>query len=337
MTNRERVLATLQHRQPDRIPCSIGFTKDAHARMAAFYGDPKFQEKIPNCFSDLHLDTGAIWREVRPNIWADEFGVEWNRTVDHDIGVVCNTVITEDNIETAPLPPAAPDPALIERIRRLCDNKLAEDRFVGSGFGFSLFERAWTLAGMETILMWMAAEPEKLHRLLDRILELNLARIDAVCALDIDSVYFGDDWGQQNGLIMGPHAWREFFKPRLREMYGLVKRRGKFLKIHSCGCVQEIFPDLIEMGLDVFNPFQPEVMDPFEMKRKFGDRLCFHGGISTQRLLPYGTPDQVRTEVRRLLDEVGRNGGYFAAPAHAIPGDAKPENIHAMLEVLKNQ
>lgn len=148
---------------------------------------------------------------------------------------------------------------------------------------------------------------------------------------------FGDDWGHQTGLIMGPKLWRQFIKPRIKQMYGLVKSKGKFVFIHSCGKVNEIFPDLIECGLDVFNPFQPEVMDVFEMKKKYGSSLSFYGGISTQRTLPYGTPAQVRDEVKRLLDVVGKNGGYIAAPAHDIPADAKPENIAAMIEVLRNQ
>ena len=90
---------------------------------------------------------------------------------------------------------------------------------------------------------------------------------------DIDGVKFGDDWGQQNGLIFGGRLWRRFIKPRLARMYGMVKRAGKAVMIHSCGRVQELFPDLIELGLDVFNPFQPEVMDPYEMKRQFGREL----------------------------------------------------------------
>ena len=131
--------------------------------------------------------------------------------------------------------------------------------------------------------------------------------------------------------------WREFIGSRVKQMYAAVKAKGKFVFIHSCGKVQEVFSDLIDYGLDVFNPFQPEVMDPFEMKKKFGDRLSFFGGISTQRLLPYGTVQQVKGEVKRLLDVVGKDGGYIASPAHATPSDAKPENIAAMIEVLRNQ
>jgi len=94
---------------------------------------------------------------------------------------------------------------------------------------------------------------------------------------------------------------------------------------------------LIDSGLDAFNPFQPEVMDPFEMKKTYGDRLCFYGGISTQKLLPHGTPEQTREQVKRLLDEVGKNGGYFPSPAHDTPADAKPENVAAMIDVLQSQ
>ena len=120
-------------------------------------------------------------------------------------------------------------------------------------------------------------------------------------------------------------------------MYRLVKSKGKYVMIHCCGKVDELFPDLIECGLDIFNPFQPEVMDVFEMKKRYGDRLCFYGGISTQRTLPYGTVAEVKDEVNRLIDIVGENGGYIASPAHDIPADAKPENIATMIEVLQSQ
>lgn len=148
---------------------------------------------------------------------------------------------------------------------------------------------------------------------------------------------FGDDWGSQYGLLMGPELWRDYIKPRVTQMYQAVRRSGKFVIIHSCGKVAELFPELIECGLHCFNPFQPEVIDVFEAKRRYAGRLSFYGGISTQRTLPYGTVREVKDEVNRLLDEVGRGGGYIAAPAHAIPGDARPENVAAMIEVLQTQ
>lgn len=334
MNNKERVLASVRHRQPDKIPYNIGFTYKAGQKMAAYYGDPNFAARLNNCFASLGTSPANAWRETAPDIWEDEFGVQWNRSVDKDIGVVCNCRVTPETLAEYKFPdPADPSryaayPAFIAAHPADC---------LEAGIGFSLFERAWTLAGMETILEGMVANPEFVHEFLDRIMDYNLQIIDRACSYPIDVMHFGDDWGQQTGLIMGPKLWREFIKPRIRQMYQRVKARGKIVSIHSCGKVDEVFPDLIEIGLDIFNPFQPEVMDVFAMKRKYGDRLTFYGGISTQKTLPFGTVQQVKDEVRRLLDQVGKDGGYIASPAHAIPGDAKPENVAAMLEVLNNQ
>lgn len=333
-SNRERVLASLNHRWPDRVPYHIGFTEKTRRLMAQFYGDPDVAAHLGNCLTVLSCEPEGAWREVAPDIWEDQFGVRWNRTIDKDIGIVCNRLVTPENVRTY----ALPDPHDPSRYQGFTEAIAAHrDGFIVVNHGFSLFERAWTLAGMENLLAAMVIDKPFVNTLLDRILEFNLQLIEHVCAYDIDAMMFGDDWGQQRGLLMGPHLWREFIKPRIRQMYDAVKARGKFVFIHSCGKVDEIFPDLIECGLDVFNPFQPEVIDVFAAKETYGSALCFYGGISTQRLLPFGTVDQVRDEVRRLLDIVGHNGGYIAAPAHDIPAGAKPENIAAMIEVLQNQ
>lgn len=334
MTNRERVLATLGHQQPDRVPYHIDFTQKALARFQAYAGGDRLKS-LQNCLTMYEMEPANAWRETVPDIWEDQFGVQWNRSVDKDIGVVCNTCVTPDNVNTYHFPDPD-DPSLYQRLRDILAVGKG-DQFIVSSIGFSLFERAWTLAGMENVLMAMVADPDFVNILLDRILDFNLRVIANTCRLDIDAMRFGDDWGQQTGLIMGPGLWRQFIYPRVRQMYQAVKARNKFVSIHSCGKVQEIFPDLIEAGLDVFNPFQPEVMDPVTMKKQFGRHLVFFGGISTQRLLPFGTVAQVKKEVRELLQIVGEQGGYIAAPAHAIPGDAKPENIAAMLDVLQNQ
>jgi len=282
----------------------------------------------------LGVEPADSWREVEPDIWQDQFGVLWDRTVDKDIGTVCNQTISPESLATYQFPNPDDPSRYVEYAEAI---KARDDRFIVANLGFSLYERAWTLLGMENLLVAMAADKRLVHDLLDRILVFNLRVIENVCAYDIDAMMFGDDWGMQTGLQMGPKSWREFIKPRIKQMYGLVKSKGRFVFIHSCGKVDAIFPDLIECGLDVFNPFQPEVMDVFSVKRTYGNQLTFFGGISTQRTLPYGTPEQVRDETRCLLDEIGRNGGYIASPAHAIPADAQPENIAAMIQVLQNQ
>ena len=115
-----------------------------------------------------------------------------------------------------------------------------------------------------------------------------------------------------------------------------IRGAGKYVSQHSCGCVQELFDGLVEMGLNMFNPFQPEVMDVFEVKHRYQGRLSFHGGMSIQKTLPFGTTREVRDLARRLL-EAGREGGYIFAPSHAVPNDVPPENLVAMVEVLKAQ
>lgn len=334
MTNRDRILATLAHQQPDHIPYQVSFTQPARARFEAYAGKERLSS-LENSLTMCGIEPACCWREIAPDIWQDHYGVQWNRTVDKDIGVVGNTCVTPDNVESFSLPDS--DESSCYAALRAAVTAGKGNNFIVGNIGFSLFERAWTLSGMENILRGMLLESDFVHRLLDRILAFNLRLIENACRLEIDALMFGDDWGQQSGLIMGPELWREFIYPRIRQMYQAVKTRGKFVFIHSCGKVQELFPALIEAGLDVFNPFQPEVMDPFAMKKQFGEQLTFFGGISTQRLLPFGTVAQVKREVRELLKVVGAQGGYVAAPAHSIPGDAKPENIAAMLDVLQNQ
>jgi len=328
-------LTALNHQQPDKVPYDIRFTQPAHARMAEYYGDADFESKLGNCFTWFRPYPHDVrFRLVAPDIWEDEFGVRWNRTIDKDIGVPCNQLITPQNMDEFEWP-NPDDPARYEFIAKAVGK--TKDNTVLVSLGFALFERAWTLVGMENLLMYMLTDKDFVNRLFDRILQYNLSIIEHACSLDIDIFRFGDDWGHQRGLLMGIDLWRRFIRPRIKRMYELVKSKGKYVMIHCCGKVDELFDDLIECSLDIFNPFQPEVMDVFEIKKRYGGRLCFYGGISIQRTLPYGTVNQVKSEVRKLMDIVGENGGYIASPSHDIPADAKPENIAAMIEVLQNQ
>jgi uroporphyrinogen decarboxylase len=334
VTARERVIASLEHRQPDATPWHVTFTEPSRAAMAAFYGDPGFESRLGNCLCVLRTRLPDAELPGRPGIQVDEFGVQWDRTVDADIGTVCSTPVTTENLAEYRFP----DPEAPARFAHFPDRLEARgERFAVATIAFTLFERAWTLVGMENVLMAMAGNKPFANALFDRILEHQMAVTRAALAWDIDGMRFGDDWGQQRGLIMGPALWREFIKPRIALLYGMVRSRGKRVFIHSCGNVTEILPDLIEIGVDVFNPFQPEVMDVEEVKRSHGERLTFFGGISTQKTLPYGSVAEVKEEVRRLIDRIGRSGGYIAAPAHDIPKDARPENIAAMMEVLREQ
>lgn len=148
-----------------------------------------------------------------------------------------------------------------------------------------------------------------------------------------NTVGFGDDLGSQTmRLLMRPELWRCYFKPYMARLFAPIKEAGKFVFLHSDGQIDAIFEDLIEIGLDVYNPFQPEIRDVYEVKRLYGDRMCFFGGIGIQDLLPSGTPQQVKTEVRRMTEEVGRDGGYILGAAHSVMADVPVENLGALVE-----
>jgi uroporphyrinogen decarboxylase len=310
----------------------MGLTQRAHDTMVERYGNDDYLKLIDNSIHGVHARPGPKDTWLSETVWQDEFGVQWDRSIDRDIGNVCNCVIPDRNLDRV----GFPDPAAPDKFAGFAEAVAAgqqQGKFIQFSLGFSLFERAWTMRGMENFFLDMVEAPAFVDELLDTLCDYNVALVKRAVEYDIDAVHFGDDWGSQRGLLMGPKLWERFIRPRLARMYGAAKEAGKFVTIHSCGKVQELFPQLIEIGLDCFNPFQPEVMDPYEMKKLHGDKLSFWGGVSTQQLLPYGTPAEVRAEVRRLIREVGKDGGYILAPAHGIPGGAKPENILALIEV----
>jgi len=145
-----------------------------------------------------------------------------------------------------------------------------------------------------------------------------------------------NDRGQQQGLQMGPALWHEFIRPALTRMYAAVREAGKLVMIHSCGDVDELFDDLVAIGLNCFNPFQPEVMDVPALMRQYRGRLSFHGGLSTQRTLPYGSVDEVRAETSELL-RLGAAGDYILAPAHAVESDVPLANMLAFIDLAQAQ
>jgi uroporphyrinogen decarboxylase len=173
--------------------------------------------------------------------------------------------------------------------------------------------------------------------MLDRIVEFGLAIIEQAFDYDIDGVFFGDDWGQQRGLIMGLDLWRRYIKPRMNALSEKCQSKGLAVFLHCCGDVEVLFPELIEIGIDVFNPFQPEVMDIVKMKRMYGRDLSFFGGISIQRTMPFGTPIEVKEAAISAMRKIGRGGGYILAPSHSLPADVPLANMLALLEVVQNQ
>lgn len=181
--------------------------------------------------------------------------------------------------------------------------------------------------------------PDFFEELLDRLTNLYLALVEYTAELPVDAILFGDDWGDQRGVIIGPERWRKFLKSRWAKIYAATHRAGKIVMHHSCGSVAELMPDIIEIGMDVLESVQPEAagMCPYELKRRWGDRIAFWGGLGSQSTIPFGTPQEIRAEVRQLCREMGRGGGYILAPAKSLQPETPTENAVAVIEAFTRQ
>ncbi|MEW6580364.1 MAG: uroporphyrinogen decarboxylase family protein [Chloroflexota bacterium] len=212
---------------------------------------------------------------------------------------------------------------------------LDRDQVLVQGFvHMGLFERSYLLLGMEEALVNYALEPDLMSDLLDALADYKIAVITTFHEVaHLDMVWYGDDWGTQDRLFLSPSLWRRVIKPHTQRIYDCMKARGILINQHSCGRIEAIFGDVVEMGADMWNPCQP-CNDLAHLKRTYGDRIAFFGGLDSQFVLgcPGATPDDVWREVRRRIDEMAPGGGYIAAPSHDVPYD--PDLLWAMRDEI---
>jgi uroporphyrinogen decarboxylase len=332
MTKREIIYNTLEFREIPYVPWHFRFTFEAKEKLLNYLKGDDLDEYLQNHIIGLGNDIG-FFEELGNNLYKDAFGVVWDRSVDKDIGIARGTLLPKPSLNDYLFPDPL-DKRFYEDIPGLIDKY--GDRFRLYSIGFSLFERAWTMRGMENLFTDFYLNPRFVHELLDTITEYNIAQIKEASMYDIDGFLLGDDWGRQTGLLMGYDCWKEFIYPQLKRTYKEVKDRGKYVFIHSCGKVDELFGDLTEIGVDCFNPFQPEVMDTKLLLKQYRNKLSFWGGLSIQKLLPFGSAEEVRRESRNLLD-LGKGGGFIFSPSHSVEGDTPVENIIAFIEEAKKQ
>jgi uroporphyrinogen decarboxylase len=333
MNQRQVVIEAIQFRRPPYVPWHIRLTSGCAERLKQYLGVEDLEPFFGNHMFDVRCKLRSF-EQVEATHVRDRYGVVWDRSVDRDIGTPSAWPIqSPEDLDRYRFPDAADD-ALYEGLAEAVSAR--KDCFTRYSLAMCLFERAWAMRGMENFLMDMLERPWFFERLLDAIVEHHLILVQKALCLGVDCIHFGDDYGMQTGLILGLPNWRKFIRPRLARLFAPVRAAGKFISLHSCGKVQTLFNDLAEIGVNFLNPFQPEVTNVFDEIPRCRGKLAFHGGMSIQRTLPFGSPSEVRAQTRQLL-EAGQGGGYIFAPAHDVPPDVPPENLVAMMEVVRDQ
>ena len=323
---KEKIKQAIAHKSIDFVPTNIEITGDFGKSLEKVVG-------VENI--DVALNNHMLRKKYKKNIvlengdQVDLFGVTWKASPDGgDVGIVKGFPLMDMELEDYCFPKLNKELAdsVIESLEK------EKERYTMFSITMGFFERAWSLYGMENILVDMIIDEEKTFKIFEGIYEHHYNLLDYILDKNFDAVYFGDDWGQQQGLIMGPNAWRTYIKPMVKKLFEKVKSKGKQIVLHSCGDLREIMPDLIEMGVDVYNTVQPEIYDLSLLKKEYGKDLTFYGGISTQQFLPFATEAQVREETKKVLDIMMKDGGYILSPTHAVTNDIPVENILALVD-----
>jgi uroporphyrinogen decarboxylase len=336
INGRENFTRAIEFRNPEYLPCELGvpfkwLVERDEAKLARIRELQGLFPKDQVPWVDVSREGP---KETRDGVtrWVDEWGTGW---ADDGHGA-----------KTDGYPLAAswasmegfrvPDPDLPGRFDE-ADRELADrgDRYVRSIVWFTLFERFWMLRGFENALMDPYLHEREFVRLRDAIVEYNLAIIRKFLQRGVHGVFFSDDWGCQRGLLMDPGDWRKFYLPSYRRMFEPIRAAGAHVWMHLCGDVTAILADLIDAGLSVLNPVQPQAMDVRRLSRDFGGRLCFYGGVDVQGTMVHGTPGDVRREVHDLVSLFGGfGGGYVGGTSHSIMPETPLDNIIALYETF---
>ncbi len=343
-TDLENFIATVEHRRPGRILYRASFVEDLHDRVvehistsdiAGHYGFARRTNVGPQRPDHLPpLDFSQYWEgaELPPGTKIDSAGVAMvPRGHYHFWGYVSPLRNAQSLKELEDYPIEDYSRWDFSHMRARTEAAHAEGRFVGAGTG-QMYETAWQIRGYQEFLMDTIERPAWAECLLERLFQQNLVKARAAAEAGADVLSCGDDVANQVAPMFSPDTWRRFILSRWAKVWDEAKRTNPSIRVfyHSDGNVTDLIPDLIDAGLDILNPLQPECLDLDEIHRQYGRLLTFDGTIGIQSTMPWGSPEEVRKRVREVIDKYGRNGGLMVSPTHVLEPEVPLANIDAL-------
>ena len=340
MESRERVLCAIDHQEPDRLPRNFDAEEpvvEGLLRRLELPDLAALHDYLKVDFVRVPVEIRCPYTDGR-NI----YGIQMGGTPD---GMTRNAV-THPLAEAQTLADveryAWPDPDWLDLERTIADAKRARvsGRFVICSTWGAIFGEAYRLMGMDNFMIGLCTVPDVVHAIIRKLTDFYLEvdrRVFEACDGLIDMAYYGNDMGTQRALLFRREQFQDFYSGPFKEMTAQAKRFGLRTMMHSCGAVGEVIPDIIESGFEVLDPVQytAEGMHPKGLKQRFGRELAFHGCISAQRVLPLGTPDEVRAHVHEVCDIMRPGGGYVFTSDQAITSDSPVENVLAMYDEVE--
>lgn len=349
------MLKALEHEDPDRVPLDVAFRPEIWRKLREHFNVSDNEDVMRALGIDIRTVTilpprkfmknavnlpqfegFRVVRRVSHDVFEDEWGVRYKLGVTglywH---IIHHPLQNAESVDEYEMPDVNADGRfdLAERqVKKFGDYAIAGGGDVEETF----LEQAWYLRGYEKFIKDLYANPKFVNQLLDKLLEHRIEQGKRLIEIGVDIIRLGDDIGTQAGMMIPPAIWRKYFKPRMRQLINSLKRRGNvYIFYHSDGDIRPVIPDLIEIGVDILNPVQPECMNVNEIKEKYGDVLTLHGTISIQKTLPYGKVKDVEREVLSRIKVCGMNGGLIIAPAHLVQPDTSLENVLAIYKTAK--
>jgi len=354
MKHRERVEMALSHEEPDRCPMQVSFTPEFAERLRNELQAQTGKAHNPHGGGNTYELERALGEDIlltsvgwansyyqQEGSYVDEWGIGWKPieyTTPYGAGhytEIATHPLAEDAAIASYRAPDPERPKLYEEAARVIREYKDEYWIVGVTVT-TIFETAWALRGYERILTDFVLNPDVAEALLEIPYRYHLAAARKLTQLGVDMIWLGDDVGTQHAMLISPAMWRKYLKPRMANLIAEIKGINPGLKVayHSDGVINPIIPELIEIGLDVLNPIQPACMDPVKLKLEYGQKLCFWGSLDEQHTLPFGKPDDVKNEVVRRLQTLGKGGGLILGPTHHVQLDTPMPNFWAMINTM---